>query len=89
MMELRVGSRAAAPFFCFKSALETSTRSPVEGGGGGEPGEPLKQPKKEKGPFQKKETATLAAPSKNFKKTKKAYCTNGKTPKFRALSIRQ
>lgn len=33
MMGLRVGSRAAAPFFCFKSALEISTRTPVEGGG--------------------------------------------------------
>lgn len=88
MMELRVGSRAAAPFFCFKSALETSTRSPVEGGGG-EPGEPLKQMKKEKGPFQKKETATLAAPSKNFKKNKKGLLYQWKTPKFRVLSIRQ
>lgn len=39
--------------------------------GGGEPGKLPKQMKKEKGPFQKKETATLAAPSKNFKKNKK------------------
>lgn len=70
MMELHVGLRTAAPFFCFKSVLEISTRTPVEGEGG-EPGKPLKQMKKEKGPFQKKETATLAAPSKNFKKNKK------------------
>lgn len=74
MMGLHVGLRAAAPFFCFKSALETSTRSPVEGGGG-EPGEPPKQMKKEKSPFQKKETATLAAPSKKFQKKQKRLIT--------------
>lgn len=34
--------------------------------GGGEPGKLPKQPKKEKGPFQKKETAARRAPSKIF-----------------------
>lgn len=43
--------------------------------GGGEPGEPPKQMKKEKGPFQKKETATLAAPSKIFQKKQKRLIT--------------
>lgn len=39
--------------------------------GGGEPGKLPKEMKKEKGPFQKKETAAGRAPSKIFQKNKK------------------
>lgn len=75
-------------FFVLNQRWKQAPGAPLREGGG-EPGEPLKQMKKEKGSFQKKETATLAAPSKNFKKNKKGLLYQWKTPKFRVLSIRQ
>lgn len=75
-------------FFVLNQRWKQAPGAPLREGGG-EPGKPLKQMKKEKGPFQKKETATLAAPSKNFKKNKKGLLYQWKTPKFRVLSIRQ
>lgn len=76
-------------FFCFKSALEISTRTPVEGGGG-EPGKPPKQMKKRKRPFSEKGDCCQKGTLKNFsKKQKKAYYNNGKTLRFRVLNIRR
>lgn len=75
-------------FFVLNQRWKQAPGAPLRVGGGAS-GEPPKQMKKRKRPFPEKRRLLPEGHPQKFLKKKKAYYKRGKTPRFRALKVRQ